>query len=650
MSSVAPSAVQRRSVRTGALVGLLALLLPVLAVTPAYAGGAPCPLQGMGSTGDPFLVETAAHLALVGASAGTIAHSAGIFDCDLDDAYRQTADITLPAPAPGSSNHKPIGADFNNAFTGVYDGNGFEIRGLVIDDGTADRQGLFGATLGATLTGIRLVDASITGRNDVGALVGRAFASLIEDSTVAGDSRVEGKNLVGGLVGVASGAGSDNTELADVSSAADVFGAFDVGGLIGETSPNSAPMFVSDASATGDVAATGNRAGGLVGKLNGTVLARSFATGDVQADGYDVGGLAGVAQGDTTVIADSYATGAVEAKSTDDGLVGDARIGGLVGVVANSGVKIERSHATGRVTAPSGAGRVGGLVGTRAVTGVTDFVTASFWDTDTSSQLDSGGGPGAVGRSTAQMKTVGTFADAGWAIVSGGAGGSSDVWGICPGVNGGYPFLLWQPIGADCPAPMSRTAAPSFVAPGGMLPLQSPGLGEWVRADGSSTPLTVSSPGLNQVRYAADGIQVTFTGGAGSNASRGLVASPAGEVVCEICTPLAAGGVIEVWMFSTPRLVAAHRVTDRECQRFTVPVVTPLDGGGPVSAGAHTLQLALPTGSGMQAVNVGVTVGGLKPGSVPAGEGGDAPAGLLALGLFAVAGALIMARRPVVTG
>jgi hypothetical protein len=178
----------------------------------------------------------------------------------------------------------------------------------------------------------------------------------------------------------------------------------------------------------------------------------------------------------------------------------------------------------------------------------------------------------------------------------------------------------------------------------------SAGVGEWVQADGSSTPLTVSSPGANQLRYVADGVQVTFTGGAGSDVSRGLVADPNGEVVCEVCVELAAGQVIEVWMFSTPRLVAAHLTADLPCQRFAVPVVAPLDGGGPVSAGAHTLQLALPTSQGMQAINVGVTVGGPVPGSVPAGEGPTVPVGLVALGLLAAAVGLLVARRPVVAG
>jgi hypothetical protein len=650
------SAVTLRSVRAGVLTALLALLLPVLAVSsasPASANSCDASATGAGyggggGTTGPYLICSAAHIAHLAETPG-----------DWGKEFLQTANITMPAPSGTPAvNHTPIGAGFDDAFTGVYDGGGFEIRGLVIDGMPVLAfpiipTGFFGATRGATLTGIHLVDADVRSRgNDVGSLVGRAFATLIKDSSVAGTSRVEGNGFVGGLVGAAAGADGGETELSNVSSTADVFGVFEVGGLIGGTSPNSEPMYISDASATGDVVATGNKSGGLAGQLSGVVIVRSFATGDVTSDGFNVGGLAGEADRDSTIIADSYATGAVEATTADAD--GDARIGGLVGVIANPGVKIERSYATGGVTAPSGAGRVGGLVGTREVSSntgpVTDFVAASFWDMDTSSQSDSGGGSGAVGRSTAQMKRIGTFADAGWAIVSGGSGGPSDVWGICPGVNGGYPFLLRQPIGADCPASTSRAAAPSFVAPGGVVPSLSAGVGEWVQADGSSTPLTVSSPGANQVRYVADGVQVTFTGGSGSGVSNGLVANPNGEIVCEVCVALAAGQVIEVWMFSTPRLVAAHLTEDLPCQRFSVPVVAPLDGGGPVSAGAHTLQLALPTAQGMQAVNVGVTVGGPVPGSVPAGEGPTVPVGLVALGLLAAAGGLLAARRPVVTG
>jgi hypothetical protein len=144
---------------------------------------------------------------------------------------------------------------------------------------------------------------------------------------------------------------------------------------------------------------------------------------------------------------------------------------------------------------------------------------------------------------------------------------------------------------------------------------------------------------------------VTLTGTAASSPARGLVADPAGEIVCEVCVAASAGQVIEVWLFSTPRLVAAYRIDDTECHLLAIPLSAPLDGQGPVSAGAHTLQLAIPTSSGMQAVNVGVTVGTPMPASVPAGEGSvPMPLALLLAALVTAGGAVLVGRRLVTAG
>ncbi len=591
MPSAVPPAVHRPSVRAGVLAALLALLLPVLVVTPASAGIGPCPLDGDGSTADPFRVATAEHLALVGA----IALQPSIYDCDLDDEYRQTADIALPAPASGSSsNHTPIGGFGSDQFTGVYDGGGHSITGLIIDLSSVQfsSAGLFHSIGPAgEVRDLRLVDVEVKADSAAGALAAYSEGSVSRVS-VSGNSRVEA-NIVaaGGLVGEADGFGSITASWASASVTASTT----------DTSQNST-----------------RGAGGLLGvNRSCTTISDSFATGSVTNP-------AGVAAG-------------------------------LVGLTGTGCLTVERSYATGRVIgATTGdvttSGLVGGIFGPPTV-------TASFWDSDTTQQSTSHGS--GTGLTTADMKAIATYTGAStpWAIVPRGVGGASDVWGICELVNDGYPFLLWEvagaasdPCGSQSEQVTGSSAAASFVAPGGVLPLVAAGSGEWVQADGSSTPLAVSSPGVNQVRYAADGIVVTFTGGAGSDVSRGLVANPAGEVVCEVCVEPAAGQVIEAWMFSTPRLVAAHLTEDLPCQRFAIPVVAPLDGGGPVAAGAHTLQLALPTASGMQAVNVGVTVGGPVPGSVPAGEGPAVPVGLVALGLLAAAGAVVAARRQVTAG
>jgi hypothetical protein len=641
MMTVNMLAGRARAGRAVIATALAALLLPLLAVPgamPARAG-AVCTLVGFGDEEDPFEVADHLDLAEVGV------------DCGLDKHYRQTADITLPLPTPGGSNHTPIGNNSAN-FTGSYDGGGFAIIGMVIDNGTSETaffQGFFGAVNGATLTGIRLVDATVIGAGTMGALVGRANGStVIERASVSGESLVRGlRTDIGGLVGQAN-AGVVVSRSFSTASVQGREGSGDntigngsqrVGGLVGIAERAT----IEESFATGSV--TGfRRVGGLLGQIrDSAVVHRSFATGAVSGT-VETGGLIGEA--DSGQIKDSYATGAVT--GTEDSRktsfpASTYQIGGFIGFLQLL-ASVENSYATGRVTAAVGAMEVGAFVGESVST---TNVDASFWDVDASGLTVSEGGPGVVGRSTVLMQTLATFTDAGWDISRSGSG---TVWVACDGV---YPALVWSELGAatvrTCNSAAAPVASPSFVAPGGVLPVLPVGVGAWVQADGSSVPLVVSSPGVNQVRYAADGIVVTFTGGSGSSVSRGLVADAKGEVVCEICVALAAGQVVEVWMFSTPRLVAAHLIADLPCQRFSVPVVSPLDGGGPVAAGAHTLQLALPTASGMQAVNVGVTVGGPVPASVPAGEGG-VPFGAVLFVLLGAAGVLVAGRRMVTSG
>jgi hypothetical protein len=59
---------------------------------------------------------------------------------------------------------------------------------------------------------------------------------------------------------------------------------------------------------------------------------------------------------------------------------------------------------------------------------------ASFWDIETSGEPNSAGG---TGKTTAEMKTMSTFTDAGWDFV--------EIWGI--GENQTYPFLRTEPAG-----------------------------------------------------------------------------------------------------------------------------------------------------------------------------------------------------------
>jgi hypothetical protein len=130
----------------------------------------------------------------------------------------------------------------------------------------------------------------------------------------------------------------------------------------------------------------------------------------------------------------------------------------------------------------------------------------------------------------------------------------------------------------------------------------------------------------------ASSLRVTVAAN-GASETAGVVVAPDGEIVCEICAQLAAGSIVEAWILSTPRLAAAVQVevdiADGVCPLLRIPVGAPLDGGGAIEPGAHTLQLRMYTQNGFEVLAVPITVGGVVPTSIPAGAGGVLADGVL---------------------
>jgi len=298
---------------------------------------------GNGLPENPYQIQTADQLAAVSEY--------------MDKHFVLTADIYLYAYGEeydDGAGWLPIG-NYDNSFTGSFDGNGHTITGLYINRPDTYYVGIFGCTgADAEISNLRLLDVNVVGDGYVGALVGENHGT-ITGSCAAGS--VEGSDYVGGLVG-------RNGEVAtcsiiDCYSAVNVVGAESVGGL----------------------------AGGNEGTITG-----SYATGDVVGEGY-IGGLTGGSGTDyRCTITDSYATGNV---------TGTYNVGGLTG--QNFNCDIENSYATGSVT---GSNNVGGLVGINEADGT---VTSSYYDTETTGQTDGGKG---VPKTTAEMKQQGSFV--GW--------------------------------------------------------------------------------------------------------------------------------------------------------------------------------------------------------------------------------------------
>jgi len=672
VSTTTPSLTTPGALRPRALVALalgLALLAPLTA-PPAPAAANGCTAAGSygagsgdgSSAAQAILIGTPGELMLLAASPS-----------DWGKHFRQTANIDLEDCA-----WTPIGSDSGSKFTGVYDGGGLTIRNLYYSDAVIPyAAGLFGFVgPGARISDVRLADVYVYGVKYVGALVGFNEGTIIRSGVISGE--VGGSTIiplgggsstnaeaVGGLAGVNIGPGVVlesfvGSGVKVVTSGMNTVIAESIGGLVGS---NNAIVRRSFASALIDVEKA-EGIGGLVGTHTGGVIEHSYATGpvgtvDVDGNGAanakdttQAGGLVGRA---SAPVSNSYATGDVTVGT------GSSRIGGLIGYGLGAG-DVTNSYAIGAVTGATPAGRLigeydaGTVLASTALTigGAPLIGTLGGSQTLTNSVL----------RDAAALTTLATFQDTlGWAIL-GGSGTFAPptaIWGICTDANGGYPFLLWQfepdecgegdgngtgtgtGTGTGSGGGTSPSGASTPVLAGGTAPTLPAGQGVWQRTDGTQSTLSVASSGSGRLTYSAPGVSVTLTGASGTSIRNGVVASPNGVIDCEVCTTLPAGGVIEAWMFSTPRLVAAHRIDDLPCQRFTVSLGSPLDGGGPVTAGAHTLQLTLPTATGMQAVNVGVTVGRPVPARVPAGEGPEVPAGSLLVAVI-VAAAFLLRR------
>ena len=186
----------------------------------------------------------------------------------------------------------PIGTDYDNAYTGTFDGGGHTITGLTIT--TNDQYaGLFGY-LGnfnngaATVKNVVMDGIQITCNHRLGYAGGVAGYSrgTIENCSVSGS--VSGTVYVGGVVGVQIGG-----SITGCSSSATVKGTVDVGGVAGQTN-SSATLTACYATGNVTIEMAPNKniaGGGLVGMNAGSSLLACYATGNVTSTGSSTGYL-----------------------------------------------------------------------------------------------------------------------------------------------------------------------------------------------------------------------------------------------------------------------------------------------------------------------------------------------------------------------
>ena len=167
----------------------------------------------------------------------------------------------------------PIGTSAK-PFAGTFDGNGYSIKNLSVDQPSQSYVGFIGYNNG-TVKNLGLVDAKIAGGNYTGGLVGHN-AGMIAGSSVSGDSSVSGNQYSGGLIGYNAGTLRRSYATSNVS------GSMYVGGLAGGMAGTG---LAEQCYATGNVSAASSFVGGFVGYAVGnganSVIKNCFSTGNV---------------------------------------------------------------------------------------------------------------------------------------------------------------------------------------------------------------------------------------------------------------------------------------------------------------------------------------------------------------------------------
>ena len=462
------------------------------------------PLDGDGTSGDPFLISTPEDLIYLGEHTA-LYDRYFLMTNDIDMTGYGSFTSALIAPDGDNSN-----SDFDGTtFSGNFNGNGYIISNLsfspTADD---DYMGLFGyVDSSGQIDNLGVENISIpNGHNCIGSLAGWNSGTLLNcyaNGFVNGF--VKGYNAVGVLVGKNQGI------LTGCSAGGSVRGSQNTGGLVGNNGPSA---IVENCYASSYVSGYYG-AGGLAGENYGGTISDCSASSSVNGH-YDVGGIAG----------ENHPSGVITNCSTDSSVTGYQNIGGLVG--HNYSGSVESCSSVGYAR---GTISVGGLIGfnvgdisncyTYSTVGIYDsdyyyvggllgyntgavvnsysanriliftsssyytfigaFVgkddslessestasyTACFWDTEVSDMTDAVGQSdddiystpsptypdpdpaGITGLPTATMKVQGLYTSQGWDFIDETTNGTNDIWAIIENVT--YPRFASECI--DPPA------------------------------------------------------------------------------------------------------------------------------------------------------------------------------------------------------
>ena len=375
----------------------------------------------------------------------------------LGDKYVLVRDIDMLS----ADDWLPVGTIID-PFTGVFDGNDYEIINLISrNSNNTSPVGLFGYVENGLIRYLDMSGPLVAGSDYVGAVAGRIRNThvmnvrIFESRNEMVDAAIYGSLYVGGLVGY-----SENSTIEHVVNEAAVIGTASVGGIAGGQDVNSR---ISDAINKGYMSSY-SEVGGIIG-INYGVIYRALNQGTVIGQG-SVGGIAGYTNGG---FFDERIT--IEQAANTGDVKGESFIGGIAGFVDFTIMSdVYNTGTIGPATLELGTGDIlyaGGIAGRTYLTRISNayvssrmIVGSSDYYVDQLVGLDENGtnvingyynkdlsdipyGFG-IALDNEQMTDAASFA--GFDFV--------DVWGIDAGET--YPYLRWhsgfyKPLKAELP-------------------------------------------------------------------------------------------------------------------------------------------------------------------------------------------------------
>ena len=320
---------------------LFTMLLLVMAILMPYGGAwaQTQPSKGDGKKDSPYIITKAEELAWFRdqVNSGQYSICAKIAD------NVEVIDMSTVCHAADKSQNLeekswvPIGNRNIIKYRGTFDGNGKTITNLYINASqtSQNNMGLFGYTYQSTIKNLTFENANVTNtQSNTGILVGKAgYGSTLQNIKISKTCQIKGGNYTGGIAGELDGNAYNCVNYATVQ------GIKYVGGFLGMYSRKG--NSITACANYGNVTASSEMAGGLVGYFRGGTIQDCANYGDVKGTNR-VAGMAGFVSDGKVQNVFSYGNISVTNKTQNVGMVfGWSSFGATEGMVAYySGAKL----------------------------------------------------------------------------------------------------------------------------------------------------------------------------------------------------------------------------------------------------------------------------------------------------------------------